>query len=63
MKFYDAWNYLNNHVIFENGDGFSMFSKYEEIESTSNTDNQALINFIKNELRGVIPEKYRNTGK
>ena len=33
------------------GDGFDMFSKYEEIESTSNTDNKALITYIKDVLK------------
>lgn len=32
MKFYNAWNYLNNHVIFENEDGFSMFQECLDME-------------------------------
>ena len=52
-----------DNYIANGGDGFSMFSDYEEIESTSNTDNQALIVDIRDVLDGEIPEKYNTTGK
>ena len=52
-----------DNYIANGGDGFSMFSDYEEIESTSNTDNKALIVYIRDVLDGEIPEKYNTTGK
>ena len=50
-----------DNYIAGGGDGFTMFSPYEEIESTSNTDNQAFITYIKDKLNGKIPEEYRNS--
>ena len=50
-----------DNYIAGGGDGFDMFSKYEEIESTSNTDNQALITYIKDVLNGTIPERYKES--
>ena len=50
-----------DNYIAGGGDGFDMFSKYEEIESTSNTDNQALITYIKDALNGTIPERYKES--
>ena len=47
-------NYIGN-----GGDGFSMFSKYPEINSTTYTDNQALKKYIMEDLKGVIPDIYR----
>ena len=52
-----------DNYIAGGGDGFDMFSKYEEIESTSNTDNQALITYIKDVLNGTIPERYKQSQK
>ena len=45
--------------IANGGDGYSMFNKYEEIFSTSKTDNQAFLIYIKDVLKGKIPDKYR----
>ena len=53
---------FDNYIANE-GDGFLMFSDYEEIESISNTDNQALIIYIRDVLDGEIPEKYITSGK
>ena len=50
-----------DNYIAGGGDGFDMFSKYEEIQSTSNTDNQALITYIKDVLNGTIPERYKES--
>ena len=38
-----------------------MFSEFEEIASTSKTDNQAFITYITEDLKGVIPEQYRTS--
>jgi len=49
-------NYIGN-----GGDGFSMFKKYEEISNVLKTDNEALIIYIKDELKGKIPDIYQKT--
>lgn len=50
-----------DNYIASGGDGFTMFQEFEEIESTSKTDNQAFISYITDVLKGVIPEQYRNS--
>lgn len=50
-----------DNYIAGGGDGFTMFQEFEEIESTSKTDNQAFISYITDVLKGVIPEQYRNS--
>lgn len=54
----------NYRISFDNyiangGDGFSMFDEIKEKEYTFNTDNQALISYIQNILKGKIPDKYK----
>ena len=50
-----------DNYIANGGDGFSMFNKYEELLSTLKTDNQAFMIYIKEVLKGIIPDKYRTT--
>jgi 2',3'-cyclic-nucleotide 2'-phosphodiesterase (5'-nucleotidase family) len=50
-----------DNYIAGGGDGFSMFSEFQEIASTSKTDNQAFITYITDDLKGVIPEQYRTS--
>ena len=50
-----------DNYIAGGGDGFTMFQEFEEIESTSKTDNQAFTSYITDVLKGVIPEQYRNS--
>ena len=50
-----------DNFIGDGGDGYIMFRKYEEIYNTLDTDNDALISFIQNELNGTIPEYYNRT--
>ena len=45
--------------ISDGGDGFSMFTKYEEISVTSKVDNEAFKIYIKDVLKGKIPDIYR----
>ena len=47
--------------ISDGGDGFSMFAKYEEISVTSKVDNEAFKIYIKDVLKGKIPDRYKNT--
>jgi 2',3'-cyclic-nucleotide 2'-phosphodiesterase (5'-nucleotidase family) len=49
------------NYIADGGDGFSMFKKYEEKYSTLKTDNQAFMEYIKDVLKGKIPEQYKKT--
>ena len=41
------------------GDGYSMFTPYEVTQNSINIENQAFSDFIKIDLKGVIPEKYK----
>ena len=50
-----------DNYIAGGGDGFSMFSEFQEIASTSKTDNQAFITYLTEDLKGVIPEQYRTS--
>ena len=50
-----------DNYIANGGDGFSMFKKYEEKYSTLKTDNQAFMEYIKDVLKGKIPEQYKKT--
>ena len=45
--------------ISDGGDGFSMFTKYEEISVTSKVDNEAFRIYIKDVLNGKIPDIYK----
>ena len=47
--------------IGEGGDGYSMFRNKEEIYNTLKPDNEALISYIKEELNGIIPDRYNST--
>ena len=44
--------------ILEGGDGFSMFKDFEITRTSAGVDNQVLLQYIENDLNGVIPEKY-----
>ena len=48
-----------DNYIASGGDGFSMFNKYEEISNVLKTDNEAFTIYIKDKLRGIIPDIYR----
>ena len=41
------------------GDGYSMFAKYDSYYESILTDTDSLIYYIKNNLNGTIPEKYK----
>ena len=46
--------------ISDGGDGFSMFTKYEEISVASKVDNEAFKIYIKDVLNGTIPDRYKH---
>ena len=52
-------------VLFEflakGGDGYEMFDKYDISREALSTDTESLSDFIKNELKGNIPEIYAQT--
>lgn len=50
-----------DEYIGNGGDGLSMFGKYDILEDVHIVDNQALIKYIKDELKGAIPDYYRKT--
>ena len=52
-----------DNYIGKGGDGYSMFlnEKYEIKRSTQKLDNQILIDYIKTELNGEIPDDYKKT--
>ena len=41
------------------GDGYSMFTSYDVAQNSIKIENQALSDFIKIDLKGVIPEKQK----
>ena len=43
------------------GDGYTMFAKYEVFNDSLMTDTDALAYYIKNELNGTIPAKYKDS--
>ncbi|MBO6215502.1 MAG: bifunctional metallophosphatase/5'-nucleotidase [Lachnospiraceae bacterium] len=48
----------NNYLLFEQGDGFTMFKESKVIEDSTRLDNQVIIDYIKDTLGGTIGEEY-----
>ena len=46
--------------IGNGGDGYTMFSKYEVFKEGLLTDTDAIAYYIKNDLKGIIPAKYKD---
>ena len=49
-----------NYTILNEGDGNTCLKDSEIIAKDISIDNQALVNYIRDELNGTIPEKYSN---
>ena len=49
-----------NYTILNEGDGNTCLKDSEIIAKDISIDNQALVNYIRDELDGTIPEKYSN---
>jgi len=47
-----------NYILFEHGDGYTVFDDAKVIEDSTKLDNQVLIDYIKEDLNGVIGEEY-----
>ena len=51
-----------NSFIINGGDGYSMFAKYKDIFKLSiGVDNEVLLRYINETLKGEVPEKYKKT--
>ena len=51
-----------NSFIINGGDGYSMFAKYKDIYKLSiGVDNEVLLRYINETLKGEVPEKYKKT--
>ena len=51
----------SNSFILNGGDGYSMFSGLNIIEASIGLDNEIFIKYIKDNLKGIIPYKYKET--
>ena len=50
-----------NNNMGAGGDGYSMFGKYEVILNTNKSSNEALLTYVKKELNGKIPNRYKDS--
>ena len=53
---------ISSHsFILGGGDGYSMFSNAEILETSIGVDNEVLLDYIKNKLNGTIPSTYKTS--
>lgn len=50
----------HGYMLLEGGDGLTMFKDNKVLQENVILDNQALINYIANDLKGVVGERYAN---
>ncbi|RGL12174.1 bifunctional metallophosphatase/5'-nucleotidase [Collinsella tanakaei] len=50
----------HGYMLLEGGDGLTMFKDNKVLQENVILDNQALINYITNDLKGVVGERYAN---
>lgn len=50
----------HGYMLLEGGDGLTMFKDNKVLQENVILDNQALINYIINDLKGVVGERYAN---
>lgn len=50
----------HGYMLLEGGDGLTMFRDNKVLQENVILDNQALINYITNDLKGVVGERYAN---
>lgn len=50
----------HGYMLLEGGDGLAMFKDNKVLQENVILDNQALINYITNDLKGVVGERYAN---
>ena len=61
LKLLKTYTLATNSFIIEGGDGYSMFKDFEVVKTSAGVDNEVVLNYIENDLKGVIPDKYRQT--
>lgn len=49
----------HNYMLFENGDGFTMFDGCKVLQNKVKLDNQVLIDYIMESLGGVVGDEYK----
>ena len=54
-----SYSISSRSFLLGGGDGYSMFTSYDVAQNSIKIENQALSDFIKIDLKGVIPEKYK----
>ena len=50
----------HNYMLFENGDGFTMFDGCKVLQNKVKLDNQVLIDYIMESLGGVVGDEYKD---
>jgi len=53
------YNLSSSEYVLSGGDGYSMFSTFKTINESIFADSDALQYYIKNDLDGLVPEKYK----
>ena len=48
----------NNYILFEHGDGYTMFDGCEVVKKDFMLDNELLSSYLKDNLEGFVPEQY-----
>ena len=57
------YNISMSQYIAEGGDGYSMFVSFPVVNESVYADSDALIDYIKNNLNGKVPDDYRTEAK
>ena len=53
------YNISCSEYIAAGGDGYTMFAKYDVLNESVFTDTDSFAYYLKNDLKGIIPEKYK----
>ena len=59
LDLYKKYTISSNSFIISGGDGYSMFAPYPEYKTSIGVDNEILLNYIKDVLKGTIPIEYK----
>ncbi|MBO6244535.1 MAG: 5'-nucleotidase C-terminal domain-containing protein, partial [Clostridia bacterium] len=55
------YSFSSHNYIMEGGSGFSMFAPFEVTKMSIGSDNEILLNYITENLNGVVPSKYNQS--
>ena len=61
LKPEEEYTIASNSFILDGGDGYSMFSEAEIITTSIGVDNEVLLKYIKDKLKGLVPKDYYQT--